>query len=441
MSTLPPVDNEIKNVKDQEKAMLNGAQKIYDQMTVKARNMFVSIKNEIQTSCQSQISELSRHQKKVKYTITKLDSPLSELREQKDKTVDAKLFLRIQEIISYITKFTTEAHESSKTLNFGSLLFVPSQPLKEFLSSSFTIGGIRRSESKTDTEIVVPDIMFPVSPLKQATSRPKARQASENQNLQGALAISVQTQGTQKVEVPAVKPLLSRPIQPLSKIKISKQKTFNIRPSGDKVTCNTTGMAIHIDRRILMTDINNSRVKLFSHDMKFLSTVSVFNRPRDIAVISEREAVVSTANKSLVILDISGSQLSIKTTTPLPYDVHGISIYNEKLVVTSPGSYPPSVMLIDQTGRVYWSVSSDQQGQPLFSEPLYVSSPSDGRSTTVIVTDMNNHTLTLLNGNNGEVITRRQLKEKYPYGVTADSAGNVYVCYCWTSGACFMNIS
>ena len=432
-SALPPVEKKRKNIIDQEKTMLNDAQKIYDQMIAKAKNMFGSIKNEIQTSCQSQISDLSRHEKKMKDTITKLDSPLSELRELKDKTVDAKLFLRIQEIVSYITKFTTEARESSKTLNFGSLSFIPSQPLQEFLSSSFTIGAIRRSDLKYGTEIMLPKIMFPVSPLKQATPHPQARQASGNQNLGGALPKAVQTPGTHNLGVSAVKPVLTRSIQPLSQIIAAKQGSYNIKLRNDTDDCHITGMAICTDRRILMTDNSNNKVKMFSHDMKSLSSVSVPDEPWDIAVISDREAVATTENKSLVRLDISGSQLSIKETTQLSYDVRGISRYNDKLVVTSLDSKPPSVKLIDQTGRVYWSVSSDQQGQPLF-EPCYVSSPCDGRSSTVIVTDWSNSTLTLLNGDTGEVITRHQLKVgKNPDSITTDSDGNVYVCYYWTS--------
>ena len=513
-STLPLVDKEIKNIKDQEKAMLSDAEKIYYQMIAKAKNMFGSITNEIQTSCQSQISELSRHQKKVNDTITKLDSPLSELREQKNKTVDAKLFIKIQDIVSHITKFTTETHESSKTLKFGSLSFVPSQSLKEFLSSPFTIGAIRRSESKTDAEFLVPEIMFPVSPPKKTTSRPQARQApgnqnlgrapsksvqaSGNQNLGGAQSKSVQasgnqnlggapskpvqtsgnqnvggapcksaqasgnqnlretlckfvqalgnqnlggapfnpvqTQSTNKVGMLAAKPLLPKPIKPLSKIKADKQGTYNTKQRRDRNTCNVTGMTIFNDRRIVIADNWNNNFKMLCHDMKFLSSVSVPDKPLDIAVTSDREAVATTDNKSLVILDISGSQLSIKKTTQLSYDVRGISRYNDKLVVTSPDSKPPSVKLINQAGRVYWSVTSDQQGQPLFSRPMYVSSHGDGRSSTVIVTDWSHGTLTLLNGDTGEVITRHQLKErKNPESITTDSDGNVYVCYSWTS--------
>ena len=147
-------------------------------------------------------------------------------------------------------------------------------------------------------------------------------------------------------------------------------------------------------------------------------------------MISDSEAATTTTNKSLVLLDISGSQLRIKTTTKVPYDINGITKYKNKLVISSTDP-TTSVKLIDLTGKVYWSVSSDQQGQSLFSHPWYLTSHDEGRSSTVIVTDWDNNTLTLLNGETGEVITRRQL-QKIPRGVATDTAGNVYVCYCWT---------
>ena len=417
-ASLTSIDKELRKMKEQEKTMLQDVQHIYDQITAKVNKMFGSIKNEIQTSCQSQIDLLSRHQKKVNDIIQKLDSLLSDVGELKAKSIDTKIFLRLQETVSHTTKFTMKFQKSRKSLQFASLSFLLSKSVGEFLSSSFKFGTVRKSDSKPpEADMLIPEIRFPVSVLNQTTARPEAAQTAGAQTLQGAVA----------------KPLISRPTQPLSKIKATKKGTLNVRLRNDARTCYIKGMAITKDRRLLTTDNCNNKVEMFSHDMKLLSSVSVSGHPRGIAVISEREAVVTTNNNSLIILDISGSQLSIKTTTQLSYNVGGISRYNDKLVVTSSYSTPPSVKLIDQTGRVYWSVSSDQQGRPLFSKPWYVSSPGDGRSSTVIVTDWGNHTLTLLNGDTGEIINRRQLKGKDPNGVTADSAGNIYVCYRVTS--------
>ena len=212
----------------------------------------------------------------------------------------------------------------------------------------------------------------------------------------------------------------------LTQLKGRKLGSYNVKLSDDEVKCWITGMAITNDGRRLLVDNYNNKVKLFSRDMKLLSSLSLSDHPCGIAVISDKEAVVTTDNKSLVLLGISGGKMSINDTTRVPYDVDGISKYGEKLV-TSHSPEPRSVKLIDKTGRVYWSVSTDDQGQSLFSKPWYVT--SDIERNTVTVTDWENNTLTVLNGDTGDVIKRRSVKYKWPYGVTTGPSGNIYVCY------------
>ena len=229
----------------------------------------------------------------------------------------------------------------------------------------------------------------------------------------------------------------------VSQVKAIKQCGHNIKIEGDYKECYITGMSMTKDGRILMADSNNVKVKLFSRAMEFLSSVSVPERrwymfffdstPTDIAVINDSEAVVTTTNNLLVLLDISGTQLNIKATTEVPYRISGITKYKSKLVVSSYSISGAFVNLIDLTGKVYWSLSADQQGTPLFWRPQYLTSHDEGRSSTVIVTDQSEDMLTLLNGETGEFITRRPLQRKFPKGVTTDAAGNVYVCYWNTS--------
>lgn len=164
-------------------------------------------------------------------------------------------------------------------------------------------------------------------------------------------------------------------------------------------------MAITKDKRRLLVDRGNFKVKLFSPDMEFLSSVSVSDIPFGIAVVNDDMAFVTTDNKALVSLEISGRQLSISQTTKLDYIVQGISNCKDKLAVTCPFTVPPSVKLIDQTGRVYWPVSTDQQGRQVFEDPEYVCCHDNGGTSTVVVTDWGKNTLTLLEAETGEVIT------------------------------------
>ena len=209
----------------------------------------------------------------------------------------------------------------------------------------------------------------------------------------------------------------------LTQLKGRKLRRYNVKLSDDMYRCFIIGMAITDDGRRLLVDNNNKKVKLFSQDMKLLSSLFLSDSPCDIAVLSDQEAVVTTANRSLKLLDISGSKMSINDTTTVSYDVECISKYGEKLVVTSYSPDPPSVKLIDKTGRVYWSVSTDDQRQSLFKVT------SDIERNTVTVTDSRNKTLTVLNGDTGDVI-KRNVKDKMPDGVTTGPSGNIYVGYC-----------
>ena len=63
-------------------------------------------------------------------------------------------------------------------------------------------------------------------------------------------------------------------------------------------------------------------------------------------------------------------------------------------------------------------------------QPFYltenVTSYDTGGSAHVTVSDTRNHTLTMVNADTGDVITRRQIKGKGPQCVTTDTTGNIY---------------
>ena len=292
------------------------------------------------------------------------------------------------------------------------LSFVPSEQLQYFLSSSYTMGSVKLDKSKRG--ITIPEILFPVCSSQQSRAGP-----------------------ANKVVAAARKRESARQSIALTQLKGCKLRSYNVTLSDDKQLCLIIGMAITNNGRRLLVDNLNKKVimfsrdrKLFSRGMKLLSSLSLSDHPRDKAVLSDQEAVVKTDNKSLVLLDISGPHISINTITRVSYDVACISKYGEKLAVTSNNPKPPSVKLIDKTGRVYWSMPTDDQGQSLFSTPTYVTSDID--RNTVTVTDCGNNTLTVLNGDTGDVIKRRSVQDKFPTGVTTGPSGNIYVCYKYT---------
>ena len=401
-SSLTAMESNIDDLSGQKRSMLQQAQELYDKMVPKAKKWFADEKSEIDTQYQTQLLVLKQNHTRINNFVSRIESSLRQIDILRSKPIDAKLFLRIQDILSDMKQYQDDFKAPICSVH---LSFVPSKQIQDFLSSSYTMSSVKLDKSKC--EITIPEILYPVSSTKQSRAGPANR-----------------------VVAAAGKSQSARQSVALTQLKGRKLKRYNVKLSNDKEECNITGMAITNDGRRLLVDENNKKVKLFSWDMKLLSSLSLSETPRGIAVISDKEAVVITVNKSLlslVLLNISARHLSINTTTRVPYDVEGISKYGERLAVTSHSPEPATVKLIDKTGRVHWSVSTDDQGQSLFSTPLFVT--SDIERNTVTVTDWGNNTLTVLNGDTGDVIKRRSVKDKCPYDVTTGPSGNIYVCY------------
>ena len=415
-SSLTAVESNIDDLNGQKRSMLKQAQELYDEMVSKAKKWFDDERSEIDTHYQEQLSVLKQNHTRLNNFVSRIESSLRQIDILRSKPIDAKLFLRIQDILSSMKQYQDDLKAPICNVQ---LSFVPSKQIQEFLSSSYTMGSVKLDKSKC--EITIPEILYPVSSTQQSRAGPANKVARQS--------------------------------VALTQLKGRKLGSYNVKLADERNACWIKGMTITNDGRRLLVDNTNWKVKLFSRDMKLLSSLSLSDPPSDIAVLSDQEAVVTTVNRSLVLLDvsschmsinnttslsyvawgisklldISGSKMSINDTTRVSYDVDSISQYGEKLAVTSHSPEPASVKLIDKTGRIYWSVSTDDQGQSLFNNPKYVT--SDIERNTVTVTDCGNNTLTVLNGDTGDVIKRRCVKDKLPEGVTTGPSGNIYVCY------------
>ena len=210
----------------------------------------------------------------------------------------------------------------------------------------------------------------------------------------------------------------------------TKGKKCNLlKDKSERQGINITGLAITKNGQILMVDDTNEKIKLFNEDMKQCSSVSVPGA-WDIDVINENEAAVG-GESCLTILNIDNGQLTVKTTTELEDNISGVSRCKDKLVVTFPDTDPACVKLIDQSGKEYWSLSSGQDESALFKSQLYATK-LDETTSKIIVTDRDTNSLTVIDGDTGDIVTRHQTESRGPFGVTTDNKGYVYVCY-WDS--------
>ena len=437
-SVVAQIDVNITELGKQQLDSLKDAQDLKDKIHTKIETLFQDMTSEIKSTYKSNKADLSRGQNILNDAIENLEGTLDDIDKLKGSTIDTKVFLKIQDILKDVDQCkstTLKLRPSTMTVKIS---FNPDKRILEFLSTSLKMGSMSLDMSQPQVDISLPQISFPMSPGQSPLVSQSHSGISMPTGVSGQAA-------TQMMPITSTKSLTKSQShsgttlagasghvvrQILLKIKARKCNSYNVKLDNDKSKFWITGMVITNDGRLLLADYRNKKIKLFSRDMKLLCSLSLSLSPWDVAITGDREAIVSCYDEvMLVIFDISDRRMSIKQTVKLPFIVRGIATYKDKLVVTSQTTSPPSVKLIDQTGRVYWSTDTDQQGQKLFYSPNYVTCYDDGGSAAVIVSDLFSHTLTVLNADTGDVITRRHVEGKYPHGVTTDTTGNIYVCY------------
>ena len=401
---LSSVDKHGEKLTEQKKTMRKDAQTRYDKILAEINRSFQNVKAVIKAECGSQAEAISEAKQEINAQMTRADTEINFTDKLRGKPITVKSFLSLQESVSN-TRESVAAIESLKdSLNLISLSFEPSKDVQKLVSQTFSFGALNKHGINVGFDVTLPDIKFPMS-LKLSAA--------------GAVG-TTKHKGITRPGAQRVKPTQQAS---LGQIKAKKIGTFNVKIDEDNTVCDINGITITPSGQRLVVDYNNKKVKLFSQEMTFLSSVSVpVLYPNDITMVNDREAVV-TVEQSLVFLEVTGKQLRIKHTIETSFDCIGITYSNGKLFVSD----CTSIHALDLQGNELWSVGRRSLFKSLFKYAEYVSSNSDGR--WIAVTDSDKNTITILDTNNGPVITSRKLKHGTgPEGVSVDMSDKIFVC-------------
>lgn len=178
----------------------------------------------------------------------------------------------------------------SDSLCLETLSFSPSRTIQD-IASSFTFGTISKATASIPISIDTSEIKFLVFPVTQ--SPPVAATSVQR---------STKASGS--------------PSTPLEHIRASEVGSFDVRLKDDDRRCFISGLSITQDGKRILVDNHDHKVKLFSPNVTYLSSVSALGVPWDVTVLNNQEAAV-TLDYSLVIFGISGRQLRVKEMTQL----------------------------------------------------------------------------------------------------------------------------
>ena len=385
------VDKHGSKLIDQRQTLLKDAQTAYDKIIAEINRSYQNMKTVIEAECDLQDATASQLKQEINAQISQVDAEINFTNKVRGKPINVNTFLSLQESVSKTRKCVVVVKNLKESLSLTSLIFEPSKDVQILLSKPLNFGSLNKHHLNVDVDVSTQDINFP-SHIKGST-----RPASPSNR--GGL------------------PRLKSTKSSFGQIKARHIGRYNVRTKEDSNTCWITGVAITSCGQKLIVDDFNGRVKLFSRDMRFLSSVQVSGW--DITMLNGMEAVV-TPGKYLSFLEVANEKLKIKHTINLSFDVHGITHSKDNLICAD----RRQLHVIDRQG-------SEQLlgGQSSFKNSMYVCSNSDGR--WIAATDIGKNTVTVLDANNGAVITSRQLEKKVGWlysGVAVDTSDNIYVC-------------
>ena len=195
--------------------------------------------------------------------------------------VDTKVFLKIQDIVKDVEQCTVDVERLRPSAVNVKMSFIKDKWMREFFLTDFKIGSISIDTSKSHVAISVPKILLPVSATSPIPVS-KGRGARTPTRASGQVAGKIAS---------------------LPQMKAQKLPSLNVKLANDMSGCCIHGLAITYDGRRLLADCDNSKIKLFSRDTKSLCSLAMPCAPWNIAVIRDREAVVSCGKSKLLVLN------------------------------------------------------------------------------------------------------------------------------------------
>ena len=388
---LSSVDKHGGKLIDQRQTLLKDAKTTYDKIIAEINRSYQNIKTVIEAECDLQDKTVSQLKQEIKSQISHIDAEINFTNKVRGKPSNVNTFLSLQESVSKTRKCAVVVKNLKESLNLTSLIFEPSKDVQILVSKPLNFGSLNKHHLNVDVDVSTQDINFP-SHIKGST-RP----------------VSPSNRGG----LPRLKSTKSS----FRQIQARQTGTYNVRTKEDRNTCMITGVAITSCGQKLFVDNRNGKVKLFSQDMRFLSSVQVSGF--DIIMLNDMEAVVTT-ERSLVFLEVANEKLRIKQTINLSFHSVGITHSKDNLICTD----GQQLHAIDRQGR-----EQLLGGQSSFKNSIYICSSSDGR--WIAATDIDKDTITVLDANNGAVITSSQLEKttgRSYLGVAVDSSDNINVC-------------
>ena len=198
--------------------------------------------------------------------------------------------------------------------------------------------------------------------------------------------------------------------------------------AADTQSCCFTGCAYIDEGRMVLTDWNNSCVKMFNNKGILIHRLNLPNNPWDVRKIDDKTIVVTIPGEQMiVILEYSKTELDLVSTFETGCECWGVVPLGDKFATTcDPWSKSPSIKIFSDKGKLLSFFQKDENGHMLLKYPEHIA--ADNNHTTLYISDSRADAVLAVSLDGIVVFRYVHEKLRYPVGLDTDIQGNVYVC-------------
>lgn len=209
----------------------------------------------------------------------------------------------------------------------------------------------------------------------------------------------------------------------------AKLKSIVIKVEGDSRECTITGSVELSDKRLVVVDCNNSRVKLFNADFAYVCHLDMNKEPWNVASISVGEiAVTVPLEKTIHVIRVSGSSMSTQRCIVTRRECWGIAIVDGKMIVTTKDD-GNQIAFLDDNGRELQVINFASRENPNILRPVSVTRARTDHVLYICCEGQSGTKGSLVRmSTRGDVLyvfTHKELDR--PYSTAVDADDNVYI--------------
>ncbi|XP_069103652.1 transcription intermediary factor 1-beta-like [Argopecten irradians] len=207
---------------------------------------------------------------------------------------------------------------------------------------------------------------------------------------------------------------------PLSERQAKEIRKFNVSIPADQCVVTICGIVYLPDNNIVVSDLGNKRLKMFTDEGQYLDQLTVPGSPFDMCLVNNTTVAVAVYGKGVHVVKVEDKKLSLSSVITLDKDLRGVTHTDRRFVVSE---YEGGVYSLTQDGATDMLHNYDTTCWNL---------AHDTETDDILVSTFSNK--------NGQVAVSRLSPDKRrtdvmkvgvvrgSNGIDIDSEGNIYVC-------------